>query len=296
MTLGIVILNWNQVADTIACVKRIEAWPSLPRIVWVVDNASAGEEQQQITRACPEVRLIASRENRGFAGGNNLGLEQALAAGCEEILLLNNDAVVTAVAVEQLQNTLRTRPHLGMVGPMLWDGERLLSAGGRDIGRYLATHITQPLAGDEVREVAYVPGTCILLRAETLRAVGLLDEAYFFSGEIADLCARARQHGYASAVVGHARASHRLERSSQVRRRLHIYYTLRNRFLFVRKFHARGQGRLFLFWTGQSAIAWLAALRTGERQRARAIRLACIDGWRGRFGNQNARVTRGQIK
>jgi GT2 family glycosyltransferase len=256
-------------------------------------------EAEQIGQACPQAHLICSPTNRGFAGGNNLGLKQALKMNCAEILLLNNDARIEADSVVRLQETLQANPGLGIVGPVLWDDDRpqvLLSAGGLDIGRHVSGHILEPPAADEVRQVTYVPGTCVMIRDSTLQTVGLLDEDYFFGGEMADLCARAHQHGFTSAIDGGARATHSVNRSSAVRHKLHIYYVLRNRFLFVRKFHRQDQCRLFAYWTINSIKLWLQSIRAQDWQRARAIRLACLDGWRGRFGGQNARVTKGQIR
>jgi GT2 family glycosyltransferase len=201
--------------------------------------------------------------------------------------------------VVRLQDTLQTNPELGVVGPVLWDEDRpgvLLSAGGVDIGRHVSGHILEPPTDDEIRPVTYVPGTCVMIGADTLHTVGLLDEDYFFGGEMADLCARARQHGITSAIDGGAHATHSVDRSFALRHKLHIYYVLRNRFLFVRKFHRQERLRLFVYWTVSSIKLWLESLLNQDWQRARAIGLACLDGWRGRFGGQNARVTKGEIK
>jgi GT2 family glycosyltransferase len=299
MSLGIIILNWNQAADTIACLRGIDTWPlELVRIVWVVDNDSTGPDRDQIIEACPDVRLIVSDTNRGFAGGNNLAFRAALATDCTELLLLNNDATVKAKDVLHLQETLRRQPSLGIVGPVLWDRDRpnvLLSAGGKDIGRFLVTSIKESPTAGEIREVDYTPGACVLIRTEVLRTVSLFDEAYFFGGEIADLCTRARQHGYGSAIDGGAHALHSVDRSSGIRSSLHIYYVLRNRFLYVRKFHQRDRLKLFTFWTFHSLRPELQALMARDWARARAIRLAVFDGWIGRFGGQNQRVSKGRL-
>ena len=295
MSLAVIILNWNGAEDTIACVKSVQAWAKPADAIWVVDNNSSPEEQARLQQSLCNVTFIFSPTNLGFAGGNNLGLQAALAARHESVLLLNNDATVAETAVSQLLSLLQSQPHLGMVGPELWDGDKLLSAGGGDIGLTLATHHQQPIAAGEVQEVAYVPGTCILIRTAVLQQIGLLDEAYFFGGEVADLCARAQAQGYRAAVLGGTRAQHHIERSAGQRHQLHIYYVLRNRFLYVQKFHPARRLRLFLYWTLAAGRIWLHALLSRNRPRARAAALACWDGWNGRFGGQNARVTRGEI-
>lgn len=299
MSLAIILLNWNQAEDTAVCARTLLAWPaSLPRQIWVVDNGSQASDLKTLRQLEPDVHLITSQTNRGFAGGNNLGIQAALDAGCEQILLLNNDAAIDIQNLQRLQQALQNEERLGVVGPTLWDSdnpERLLSAGGDDIGTVVSAHYTMPPQPGEIRPVAYVPGACVLIRRQVFEAVGLLDEAYFFGGEVADLCARARQQGVESAIVGGARACHAVDRSAAIRHRLHIYYVLRNRFLFVRKFHADRRRPLFWQWTRHSLRPWLQALLTADWPRERAIRLAVWDGWRGRFGAQNGRVTKGEI-
>ena len=291
--LGVVILNWNAGADTLACLQNVMAWKGIPTQIWVVDNASTNDEAVRIATQFPAVRVISSPVNHGFAGGNNLALRETLISACTEILLLNNDATIAAPHIERLLETLRQHPEIAILGPTLWDSERpghLLSAGGNDIAYNLLSHVRVVPSPDQVRPVDYVPGTCVLLRTALLRTVGLLDENYFFSGEVADLCARARQQGFLCAVDGGARAYHRLSRSSELRDSLHIYYVLRNRFLYIRKFYPHARLRLFVFWLAQGVRLIAQALLKGKWRRARAISLGLLDGVRGRFGGQNARV------
>ncbi|MCB8927715.1 MAG: glycosyltransferase family 2 protein [Ardenticatenaceae bacterium] len=296
MRLAVLILNWNRAEDTIHCVHSVQEWLQPEDAIWVIDNHSTVEDRAQLQQNLSgKVTFIFSDTNLGFAGGNNLGLQAAMAAGHEAILLLNNDATVDGTAVSQLLNLLQNQPNLGMVGPEMWDGNQMLSAGGGDIGLTINTHLQEPLAAGELRQVAYVPGTCIFVRTAVLQQIGLLDEAYFFSGEVADLCARARQQGYEAAILGGTRAYHQIERSAGQRHQLHIYYVLRNRFLYVQKFHANQRLRLFGRWSMVGGRIWLEALLRRNWPRARAAALAIWDGWNGRFGGQNARVTKGEI-
>ncbi len=62
--------------------------------VYVVDNTSSEDFEEDLIKKYPEVKLVASLENRGFAGGNNLGLKEALADKNDIFVLLNNDTLV----------------------------------------------------------------------------------------------------------------------------------------------------------------------------------------------------------
>ncbi|NLF00801.1 MAG: glycosyltransferase family 2 protein [Anaerolineales bacterium] len=293
MAVAVVILNWNQAADTIRCVRAVAAWQSVRPDVYVVDNGSVDGSADEIARCCPAARLIKSECNRGFAGGTNLGIAAALDDHADPILLLNNDAVIDEQDVQHLAMVLAKDDRLGAVAPLLYDddgGQRLLSAGGRNIGRHVNTHVALLLNAEAPAVVDYVPGTVALVRAVVFQEAGLFDEDYFFSGEMADLCERAARFGYRSAMDPSARAYHALSRSSELRETLHAYYILRNRFLFVRKFmHVERLPRM-VFWSAYGAAAALRAHLTGRRAQARALRLGLIDGLRGRFGGQNERV------
>ena len=87
-----------------------------------------------------------------------------------------------------------------------------------------------------------------------------------------------------------ARAWHDLGRSARERQTLHLYYILRNRFLFVRKHYPRQRAWLYARWTARAALSGLVALGGGNWTRARAVALGVVDGLRGRVGGQNERV------
>ncbi len=292
--LSVVILNWNAADDTVACLRSVEAWDAKGIVdrptIWVVDNASRPPGIEPIRREFPDVRILESPTNRGFGGGNNLGIEAALRHGADAVLLLNNDAFVDAESVAAIVATLSADAAIGVVGPTVWHRGECVSAGGRDIARYSVTHLRPRVLPTSRVDVDYVPGTVALLRRQVFERAGLFDEEYFFGGEMADLCHRARLHGLRSVIDPRGRARHDLDRSLGLRETLHAYYVVRNRFLYVRKHHARRATWLYGRWILRGAVAILAALCRGKSTRAWAISLGVLDGMRGRFGGRNERV------
>lgn len=298
MNIAVIVLNWNQSADTLACLRMLRAWSLAPRQIWVVDNASREEDRAQLEVARHEAQFIYNDVNLGFAGGNNRALPQVLARDVEAVLLLNNDATLDRVAVEHMLSVIHAAPNVAIVGAQIFDADapaRLLAAGGRDIALHLSSHIMDPLRAGELRDCDYVPGTCALISARVLREVGLLDKDYFFGGEVAAWCQSVRQLGFRCVVDGDARALHSERRSARARQSLHAYYIIRNRFLFASQFHPNQRTRLYLKWTGISLYLTALALTQRNLPRARAVLLGCVDGWAGRYGGQNARVTRGAV-
>jgi len=293
MGFAVIILNWNAAADTIRCVCAVASWTRLKPTIWVVDNGSTDGSPELIARECPDVHLIRSLTNLGFAGGNNRGITAALSAGDAPILLLNNDAIIDESDMIRLLDTLQADPQIGFIGPLLFDArkrDRLLSAGGRDPARHHQSHILELATSEPLQVVECVPGTVVVVRSEVFRKVGLLDEAYFFASEVADLCMQASRQGWLSAINTRARAFHNLGRSSELRDTLHTYYIIRNRFLLIRKFHRQRKLLFYGFWTVYSLVLSLKVWLNGRPATARAISLGLLDGLNGRFGGQNERV------
>jgi GT2 family glycosyltransferase len=294
--LSVVVLNWNAAEDTAACVRSVRAWENHDGLsrpaIWVVDNGSDPPGIAPIRREFPDAHLLEGPVNRGFAGGSNLGIRAALDHGSDAVLLLNNDASVDASSVAALLATLESDPSIGIVGPTLWYREQCVSAGGRNIARYANTHLRPHVPPVAPLDVDYVPGTVALIRREVFGRVGLLDEDFFFSGEMADLCHRARARDLRSVIEPRARARHDLDRSARARQTLHIYYIVRNRFLFVRKHLPRQQAWLYARWGARAALIALVAVARGRPRRAGAVARGVLDGLRGRFGEQRAPVVR----
>ncbi|MDX1501220.1 MAG: glycosyltransferase family 2 protein [Thermoanaerobaculia bacterium] len=295
--LSLILLHWNRPGLIRGCLERLRGWDRAGIDVWVVDNGSR-TSPDSLRAALPAARWLPSERNLGFGGGNNLALRRA--AG-RYLLLMNPDAVMEEGDARRLLSVLDRRPDLFAVGPLIvqrWSNRERVTAGGRDIGRYPRTHQRLdelPPGTRDSREpipVRYVPGTAVLLRRREAIRLGGFDEAYFFAGEMADLCERARAAGLSSAVLPSARAEHDMEEAGTGRTDLYPYYILRNRFLFVRRHRRLGRFPLLAFWSAYGLAKMSQAVARGDHDRGRALGLAVLDGLRGRYGGANRRVLR----
>jgi len=289
---AIIILNWNNASDTIPTVQTIQTWKTFQPVIWIVDNGSHDDSVERIRRECPGVRLLETDHNLGFAAGNNLAVRCALDEGqANYFFLLNNDAAIDEAGLLQLLATAEQH-NASIVGPILRDpppSAALQSAGGRNAAWNGDTHL-HTIPSNEPYPVDYVPGTAILIRANLFRQIGLLDEAYFISGEIADFCERARRAGARRLIDPRVTVYHDQGRSSELRVAFYAYYFLRNRFLLVRQLYPRWCWLLIPRWAILGFTSVLAAWRRGERRRARALWLGLRHGLGGTFGDHSPEV------
>ncbi len=174
----------------------------------IVENGPGPEASAE-----PGVEILRLPANLGFAGGMNAGIRRLREAGCDRLLLLNNDAVLEPGCLRRLAEALED-PGLAAVGPVIVrasDG-RLESRGlGFDAatGRVRLLGFGEaPVAREGLADVPALSGAVLMLSAAALGRIGLLDESYFHSFEDMDWCHRARQAGLRVAVVLHARARH----------------------------------------------------------------------------------------
>ena len=224
--LSIVVISYNTAELTIDCLRSIyrEAIQNSFEVI-VLDNASADESAKQISELFPQVRLIASSQNHGFAKGNNLAARDARG---EWILLLNPDTVVQDHAIDTLLTFAGQHSEASIFGgrtlfadgtlnpsscwarPTLWSS---FCNGAGLAGLFPRSSFFNPESmgdwqRDTIRQVDIVTGCFFLLRKRDWQVLGGFNEDYFMYGEEADLCLRAAQHGFKCMICPNAQIIH----------------------------------------------------------------------------------------
>jgi len=185
---------------------------STPLEILVVDNASADQSADMVRCEFPEVRLIRSDRNLGFANANNLAAESA---NGRYLILLNSDAVLSKGVIERAVARMDQHPEVGMAGGRLSDEQGGLQPSARLFPTLLLEFFTlsgladrfprsrllgafnRTWANPEVAaEVDWVPGAFAIIRRDVLTDTGLFDPRYFLYYEEVDLCRRIRQQGF----------------------------------------------------------------------------------------------------
>ena len=240
--LAVVIVSWN-VRDLLeACLRSL--WADLDRAglearVMVVDNGSADGTPEMVAEAFPQVQLIASQENLGFAAGNNLAIRAILqnaqhaTRDVQYIWLLNPDTEVQPGATAALLAGLKAEPRAGVAGAKLLyaDGSLQQSAFhfpglvqlAFEFFPFPLRFYDTPLNGRYPRRLydAALPfpvdhplGAAMMVRAEAVAQVGLMDEGYRMYCEEIDWCWRMRQAGWRALCVPTACVIHHAGQSS----------------------------------------------------------------------------------
>jgi hypothetical protein len=300
LPIAVVIVNYNGRSYIGRCLESLRRSTRRPTIVVVIDNASSDGSPDEIGTRFPEVTLIRNPINGGFSGGVNIGLRHCLAMGVPAVLLLNPDTEVAADALEQLWQAMERHPG-AVLSPFIGALDEPTRSGsyvgtivwwrGRMGARYLNTLDSGGPAADE--QVVTASGCALLIPGTVLGRVGFFDERYFLFFEDADFLERASAAGVELWYTPAARILHREgSATGGSGSPLAIYYYVRNRHLFVRKFrHGSAVYICFLMYAMLDASAraglWLAR---GRREMATAVVQAAIHGWLGITGqNRNGR-------
>ena len=222
--LAIVIVNYNTREDLERCLLSLAEQQGDMRVrVIVVDNCSSDGSAAMVRRQYPNVDLMETDHNGGYAFANNIGLRAAgFADSRVELslpryaLLLNPDTVVPPQALQQVLSAMDSHPDIGVLGLKLVREDGTLDKACRRsfpspsvsffrlsglsklfpssprFGRYNLTYLDE----DQQADVDSVVGAFMLMRAEALERAGLLDEGFFMYGEDLDLCYRIKSDGW----------------------------------------------------------------------------------------------------
>lgn len=234
--ISVVVLNWNGGEYLRACLDSIFRQDYDRLEVIVVDNGST-DRSVEVIRACyPTVRVIENGRNIGFAAGNNVGIREA--AG-DYILILNNDAELEVDCISVMRRAIEIETVYGACASkiLLKFEEDLLDAAGivvcpdgLSIGR---GRLERGGTYDNVEEVFFGSGCCILCRKEMLEDVKLgnqyFDETFFMYADDTDLGWRAALRGWRCIYEPGARAYHLHSASSETYSPLKAFLVERNR-------------------------------------------------------------------
>lgn len=231
--ISIIIVNWNTrdlLLDCLESITKNSVYENCEVIVF--DNASSDGSANAAKACYPNVKIIESEKNLGFATGNNRAMEQASG---EYILLLNPDTIVPHQSIEGLVQFLEAHKDIGIVGPKLAgsDGNTQISGFGlfpspleaaahalriwkvapkSSLARKFLLH---PEDGTSWVYVNHLLGACMLCRRSVIEQTQGFDEDFFLFLEETDLCYRSLINGWRLAYYSDVEITHLGEQSMQ---------------------------------------------------------------------------------
>lgn len=277
MDLSIIIVNFKSSDFLARCLKSLRRTENtLSLETWVVENGS-GESLEDLRREFPHVHWIVNPRNLGFSRAANQAVRLASGRHC---LFLNPDAEVGPGALQRMVAFLDQNSEVGIVGGKILNpdgsleracrrsiptpdvaffrlsGLSLLFPDDPVLGQYNLTHLDPNRAGT----VGAVSGSCMMVRHQALKEVGMLDEGFFLYGEDLDLCHRAGLAGWKIYYLPEAQITHFKGGSTQRNRTRSHYEFHRAMAIFHRK-HFASSTRAPLNWLIYFSI-WCRALVT----------------------------------
>ncbi len=237
--LSIITINYNGLTDTCTLIETIPFNDNLEVIV--VDNASKNNEADVIENRFPQVKVIKSEKNLGFAGGNNLGI---IAAQGKYLFFINNDTIFKEFNVQSLIDRLESSPDIAVVSPKIrfaWGNHPIqftgytplskitvrnqaIGFGEEDLGQYNTAHPTP-----------YAHGAAMLIKREAIDKVGIMPECFFLYYEELDWSMMFTRAGYQIWYEPLCTIYHKESQATGQNSPLRTYYIVRNRLLLVKR-------------------------------------------------------------
>jgi GT2 family glycosyltransferase len=225
LDISVVIVGWNAKHYLELCLESLAKAPQRRGMeVLVVDNASTDGSVEMIAAKFPYVKLIESKENLGFARGNNVAIRQCCG---RYIALVNPDVILFPGCLDALADFLDENPKVANVGPRVFNPDMTQQSTCRRFPTVWnnfcsATHLETIFKGhrffagehmfyflhDRTLTVDVIVGCFSMIRREAFDEVGLLDEDLFMYGDDVDWCRRARNAGWQVVFYPNARAIH----------------------------------------------------------------------------------------
>jgi GT2 family glycosyltransferase len=296
--LSIIIVNWNSTAYLLKCLESVyEHLHETAFEIIVVDNASPDGDIGIVKEQYPDVAVIESSVNLGFAGANNLGFR---ASKGEYVVFLNPDTLLINPAFDLMLRQVRSLPSMGAAGCTLLNADRSIQTSciqtfptilnqllDVDVirNRFPACPLWNiaPLFADgtEPSRVEAITGACVMFQRDVFVQVGQWSEEYFMYSEDLDLCRKAADAGFINYYIPQARIIH-LAGKSSVRRRA-VVMTWRSILLYLAKHRGAGYQLAFRAVMACSAVArivmLLAAVAVSRGSRRDAARNALLKWW-----------------
>lgn len=205
----VIVLNFNGIDWLYACLTSLMATSYSAYKVILVDNDSTDESVSFVQTEFPQVEIIRNTFNLGFSEGNNVGIERALVAGADYVVLLNPDTKVAPDWLEKIIQVGEAEPTIGVLGSVQYCYENNeYNAWTKAVALQYLRQLTHSNSPPAWIALEWVEGSCFAVKREVFERIGYLDPIYFSFYEEIDFCRRAACVGYKTVLVTYSRIHH----------------------------------------------------------------------------------------
>lgn len=306
LDVSIIIVSWNVrelLGTCLSSIYRSLASSTIQAEVIVVDNNSHDGSAKMVAQDFPDAIVLPNEANLGFTKANNQGI--ALAKG-RYILILNPDTEVAPSALSTLLKYADSHPDVAVIGPKLVFPDGSVQSSRRRFPNLLTGCIESTVlqrlfpnhntlrryyvldtADDDVQEVDWVVGACMLVRREVVMQVGAFDERFFMYSEELDWCYRIKKAGWKVVYLPTAKVTHYEAKSSEQNLLGRNMYFHDSKCSFYEKHFGAWQGGLmrcvvllnFGFQIAEDVLKLIFLSRNREMRKGRIVMLAKAAGW-----------------
>ena len=239
--LSIITINYNGLKDTCELIDTLPLNDEDIEVI-VVDNASTQDEATELERCYPQIIVIRSDKNLGFAGGNNLGIQ---AAHGKYLFFINNDAILPLPsAISHLLTRLKSSDQIGMVSPKIrftWGKQPIQYAGYTPLSKITLRNKSIGFGEDDCGQydiahpTPYAHGAAMIVKREVIEKAGMMPECYFLYYEELDWSMMTHRAGYEIWYEPSCTIFHKESQTTGQQSPLKTYYITRNRLLFAQR-------------------------------------------------------------
>jgi N-acetylglucosaminyl-diphospho-decaprenol L-rhamnosyltransferase len=232
VNLSCIIVNYYNSAPLKNCLESVyRTIQNISFEVIIVDNSQKDPGMASLKEIYPQVQYIQNLTNSGFAKANNQAIQSAKG---ETLLFLNPDTVLTDQVIEKMHQHMISNPYIGALGPKVLNTDGSLQYSCRRFptlmtgffnrysllsrwfpdNPYSVRYMMKDFNHDEIREVDWLSGCCLMVPHAVFEKAGGFDEHYFLFNEDVDLCRAIHQHGFKVIYFPLAKITHHISTSN----------------------------------------------------------------------------------
>ncbi len=259
---SIIILTWNaykMTSQQLVDVARLDTNGMNVETI-IVDNGSTDDTISKLTEyKLPNMgyKFIETGKNLGFAGGNNVGMKDAIKRGADYIILMNNDLILSKDILTKMVSLAESDNSIGTIAPKMYfakgyefhkdrytkseSGNVIWYAGGiidRDNVYSVHRGVDEVDQGqyNKIEDTDFTNGACVLITKEVIKKIGYMNESYFLYWEDADYSERIKRAGFRVVYTPETKLWHMVSSTNGSDSPSNDYFIIRNRLIFGLRF------------------------------------------------------------